>query len=87
MFACRFVVVKSCSIPCDNPLQQSLSFFTVSLQKLHASLHVCLFVLIYKLLWHPSSKNFLTHEVLTEYTDPQLMSALSAIVTVIHLSS
>jgi hypothetical protein len=53
MFACRLIAVHLCSITCDNPLQENLSFFMIMLKKLHIHFNVCPFVLICKLLWHP----------------------------------
>jgi hypothetical protein len=38
----------------------------VLLQKLHIHFHVCLFVLICKLLWHPPCLNFVIPEVLMD---------------------
>jgi hypothetical protein len=77
-------------IACDNPLRVSLSCFTTSLQKLHASFRALPFVLICHLLWHQSCINFVIIEVLMvmEYADSQLVSNLWTMsVTVIRLSS
>jgi hypothetical protein len=61
-FACRLMVV----LPCFNPLQETLSFFMISLQKLHARFHVCPFVLMCKVLWYAPCTNFVTPEVLVD---------------------
>jgi hypothetical protein len=57
---------------------------------LYECFHVCLFVLIYKLPWHPPCTNFVILRSLwmMEYVDPQLMFNLLAIsVAVICMSS
>jgi len=90
MFACWFITVNLCSITCDNPLWESLSYFTISLQKLNACFHACPFVLICKVFWCPPCTDFVIPEVLMDdgISRSTLMSNLSAIsVTVIHLSS
>jgi hypothetical protein len=80
---CRFTVVYPCFIACDNPLREWLSF-TILLQKLHAHIHACLFVLICKLLWHQSCTNFVIPEVLMDdgicrsTADVQLVCYISA---------
>jgi len=65
-FVCRFRVMHPCFTTCDSTLQESLSFFTVSLQKLHAHFHICPFVLICMLLLHPPHTNFVMQEVLVD---------------------
>jgi hypothetical protein len=82
MFACRFIVVHAHFIAYVNTLKQSLSFM-ISLQKLHAHFHVCLVVLICKLLWHQPCTNSVMSEVLMDYgickstADVQLFSYIN----------
>jgi len=63
-FGCKFAVVHPCVIVCDSPLQETLFFFTISLQNLHAHLDVCPFVRICKLLWQVPCTNFVIRDVL-----------------------
>jgi hypothetical protein len=72
MFACRFIVV-----------QESLSIFKISLQKVHARVHTCPSALICKLLWHPPCTNFVISKVLEDdgicrsTADVQLVGCIS----------
>jgi len=83
MVACRFIVVNPHFIAYDNPLQESLSFFTILLQKLQAQFHPCPLLLICKLFWHPPNTNFVIPEFLVgdrtrRFTaDVQLVSYIS----------
>jgi len=76
-------VVHPCFIASENPLQESLSFFTVLLQKLHARFLACLFVLICNLLWHPPCTTFMMPKVLVDdgiyrcTTNVQLIGCIS----------
>jgi len=79
-FACRFIVVLPGFIACDNPLQESLSYFMILLKKLNACFYVCPFVLICKLLWYPPCTNFVIPEVLAgdgSTADVQLVGYIS----------
>jgi len=93
MFACVFMVVQACFITCDKPLQESLSFFTISLQELNSCFHVCPFVLIYKLLWHPPCTNFVIPKILVidgicrSTADVQLVSCISDPAVLLNQSS
>jgi len=40
-YSWKFTVVHPSFIACDSPLQESLSLFTISLQKLHSHFHAC----------------------------------------------
>jgi hypothetical protein len=66
MFACRFIVMHPLFMTCDKALQENLSFFTVSLQKLHAYFHMCPFVPMCLLLLHPPCTNFVIPKVLVD---------------------
>jgi len=79
VFPCRFTVMHQCFNACDNPQKENLSFFTISLQKLHAHFHTCSFMFICKLLWHPP---YLKSLWIIKYADLQLMSNLAVSVTI-----
>jgi len=60
---CRFTEVHPCFVTCDNPLQESLSFLNILLQKSYPHFHVCLFMPsvscfgthLSQILWRPRS--------------------------------
>ena len=63
-FICIFIAVHSCSIVCDNRLHKSIFLTTVLPQEMHSCYHTCTSVLICKLLWSPSCKNFVIIQVI-----------------------
>jgi len=66
---CRFTVVYQCIV--TSPV-------AIHCRVLHECFHMCPFVLICKLLWHPPCTNFVIPEVVG-CADPQVMSNLLAI--------
>jgi hypothetical protein len=84
MSACRFIIVHSRFIACDNPWQESYSFFIILQQKLHISMHACLCSSVNdfgtnlaQILW------YLRSSWMMEYVDPHLMSNLSAMSVIV----
>jgi hypothetical protein len=100
-FACRFIVAYPCFNAHDNLLQESLPFFTTLLQKLHAYFYAYPFVLICKLLWHPTcTKVHVEDGICRSTADVQLVSyinnsnpyvslnqSIASLKTVCHLQS